>query len=109
MLVGRKSVRLLLPAGVLTVCVPFVVMTLSSPVLVPAGTISGCRAACPANGLRVSRDASLAKEMVRVARTGVLIIALATLALIVRRLATGTPPQRRAFVIGAPIDPRRIR
>ena len=100
---GRPE-RLLLAAGVVTVCVPFVVIALSSPALVPAGTISGCLAACPANGLMVfSPDTALAMEMVRIGRTGVLTIALATLALLIWRLVTGTPPRRRAFVIGAPV------
>jgi signal transduction histidine kinase len=99
---GRPE-RLLLVAGVVFVFVPFVVIMLVSPALVPAGTISGCRAACPANGFLISPDLEVATEATRIARAGVLTIALATIALIVWRFVNGTPPQRRAFLIGAPI------
>jgi signal transduction histidine kinase len=74
------------------------------PQLVGDGSISDCRLACPANGLRIaSPDPSLIVELARGIRVAVVVIALATIVLIVWRLVTGTPPRRRALAIGAPV------
>ena len=76
---------------------------LISPQLTGHGSISDCRRACPPNGLRIVSDPSLAAELARAMRVTIFIVALATAVLIVWRLATGTPPRRRALAIGAPI------
>lgn len=92
-----------MPFAAVTVLVPFIVWMLASPVLVPTGSISGCVPACPENRFLVASDFSLAMETVRLFRIGIVLSTLATTAIIVWRLVTGTPPRRRAFMIGAPI------
>ena len=42
-------------------------------------------------------------DVVRVGRTGVILVALAAVVFIVWRVMNGTPPRRRALVVGAPV------
>jgi signal transduction histidine kinase len=78
-------------------------LVLMSPQLQGDGSISDCRLACPPNGLRLVSDPSLAVELARAMRVTIVLLALATIVLIVSRLVTGTPPRRRALAIGAPV------
>jgi signal transduction histidine kinase len=69
----------------------------------PDGSISGCRALCPDNALAIGSEPSLALDLYRFDRAVIVAVALATGGLLVWRMITGTPPQRRALAIGAPI------
>jgi signal transduction histidine kinase len=95
--------RILLAAEALAVLVVPTVAYLMLPELGADGSISGCRAACPSNGLAVASEPSLASSLIKADRALIVTLALATVALLMWRLATGTPPRRRAFLIGAPI------
>ncbi|MEP6954025.1 MAG: histidine kinase [Solirubrobacteraceae bacterium] len=78
-------------------------MVVMTPQLEGDGSISACRAACPSNGLRLVSDASLVVDLGSVLRVLIVVLALATIVLIVWRLVAGTPPRRRALAIGAPV------
>src|SRR3954452_20572057 len=52
--------------GVVTIVGATVVSFFVSPVLVPAGSISGCAGACPPNALLTSPDLSLAHDLLQV-------------------------------------------
>jgi signal transduction histidine kinase len=95
-------VRLLLAAGIAG-SVFTVVIVMVAPVIGPDGSISGCLGACPENGLFVSANVALATRLNDVNRAIIVVNALATIALLGYRFATGTPPRRRALAIGAPI------
>jgi signal transduction histidine kinase len=73
------------------------------PQLGPDGSISGCRALCPDNALAIASHPTLALDLYRFDRAVVIALAGATGGLLVWRMVTGTPPQRRALAIGAPI------
>lgn len=45
----------------------------------------------------------LAVDLTRYDRSAIIAVAIATAGLLVWRMVTGTPPQRRALAIGAPI------
>src|SRR5439155_13233013 len=53
--------------------------------------------------LLVSDQPGAVKPLVDADRAAIVALALATAALLVWRFATGTPPKRRAFAIGAPV------
>jgi hypothetical protein len=95
-------VRTLLAAGIVGTGFG-VVIVMVAPVIGADGSISGCRAACPENGLFVSANVPLALRLIDVDRVIILTNAIVALALIVHRFAAGTPPRRRALAIGAPI------
>ena len=76
---------------------------LFSPQIASQSSISACKAACPENGLLVTAEPSLVLEVVRVGRVAVILVALAAIGFIVWRVVTGTPPRRRALVVGAPV------
>ncbi len=95
-------VRLVLAAGVVGTGF-IVVIVMVAPVIAPDGSISGCLAACPENGLFVSADVPLAMRLIDANRVIVVVNAIATIALLVHRFAVGTPPRRRALAIGVPI------
>jgi signal transduction histidine kinase len=80
-----------------------VVLQLISPRSGADGSISGCLAMCPANGLAISPHPSLALHLLDFVRATVIAVALGTAAVLVWRFMTGTPPRRRALAIGAPI------
>jgi signal transduction histidine kinase len=99
---GRAE-RLILGAGVVGVVVPIVVVCLLSPQISPGAAIASCGGACPANALLVSPHPGAADWFARAGGISIVVVDLATLVLIGWRFATGTPPRRRALVIGAPI------
>jgi signal transduction histidine kinase len=78
------------------------VITLAAPHLGPGFSISGCRAACPANGLDLFSPPTWLPQFSDA--LGVLLVAfpLAVACLVIWRFVTGTPPRRRAIAIGAP-------
>lgn len=103
---GRLDVvaaKVILLAALLTAVVPGIIITLLLQQVGAGGSISGCRALCPENALAITSKPSLALDLWEVFRYAVIILALATAALLIWRLMTGTPPQRRAIAIGAPI------
>jgi signal transduction histidine kinase len=93
----------LVGAGALAVVVPGIAAALLSPHIAPEGSISGCRATCPTNPLLVSAHPALALQLYEIVSWAIVAIALATAALEIWRLASGSPPRRRAFAIGTPI------
>jgi signal transduction histidine kinase len=99
---GLVTRTILLGLGV-TLGVVYIALMLSSPRVSPSFSLSGCRAACPANGLAVWSPLSWAPQLVDVGRVSVIAAAAATMCVIGWRFATGTPPRRRSLSIGAPI------
>jgi signal transduction histidine kinase len=99
---GMASKLILLAAVVVALPLDLIVIALL-PQLGPDGSISGCRGLCPDNGLVIAPHPSLAIDLYRFDRVALIAIALATGALLVWRMVTGTPPQRRALAIGTPI------
>jgi signal transduction histidine kinase len=95
--------RLILLAAVLLALVPATVIDLLLPHVNAGGSISGCRVLCPENALAVTSNPTLALHLFDIFRYAVIALALATAALLIWRFVTGTPPQRRAFAIGAPV------
>jgi signal transduction histidine kinase len=91
-------VRALLAAGIIGTAFG-VVIVMVAPVIGAEGSISGCRAACPENGLFVSANVPLALRLIDVNRVIIVTNAIVALALIVHRFAAGTPPRRRALAI----------
>ena len=78
-------------------------IVLLAPQLEGDGSISDCRGACPPNGLRLVSAPALAADLSRVIHATLVVLALATIAVILSRVFRGTPPRRRALVIGAPV------
>jgi signal transduction histidine kinase len=99
---GRLD-RLILIAGALLAVVPNSAIVLLSPSIFAGGSISACREACPGNALFVGSYPELVTRLVDIDRAAIITIALGTAALLVWRLATGSPPRRRALAIGTPI------
>ena len=99
---GRAE-RVILAVGAISSLGVFLTLVLFSPQISSQSSISSCKAACPENGLLVTAEPSLVLEIVRVGRAGVILVALAAIGLIVWRVVTGTPPRRRALVVGAPV------
>ena len=73
------------------------------PVTNAGGAISGCRQLCPRNGVAFASDPSRALDLVKPFQVVVICVAVATAALLIWRIATGTPPQRRALAIGTSV------
>jgi signal transduction histidine kinase len=67
------------------------------------GAISSCRAVCPENALAFAANPGRALDLVRPFQIAVIAVALATAGLLIWRIATGTPPQRRALAIGTSV------
>src|SRR6185437_15355159 len=67
------------------------------------GAISGCRRACPRNALGFAPDVSRAIELVKPFQIVVVGVSAATAMVLIWRIATGTPPQRRALAIGTSV------
>jgi signal transduction histidine kinase len=99
---GVAAKLILLAAVVVALPLDLVVIALL-PQLGPDGSISGCRALCPHNALAIAAQPALAGDLYKLVRVAIIAIALATGSLLVWRMITGTPPQRRALAIGAPI------
>ena len=100
---GRAE-RLILVCVVLGYTVPYLVWLVVSPdQLIPRLSLSGCRVACPHNPFAVVSTPSWYPQSVNFLRASLIAVDLATVALLVWKFVTGTPPRRRALVIGAPI------
>jgi signal transduction histidine kinase len=95
--------RGILAVIVLTVGTMYVVLALTAPKWSPAFSLSGCRSACPANGLAVWSPPSWTPQLIDATRAALASVALATIGLLIWRFVTGTPPRRRALAIGVPI------
>jgi signal transduction histidine kinase len=67
------------------------------------GAISSCRSTCPENALAFAANPGRALDLIRPFQITVIGVALATAAVLIWRMATGTPPQRRALVIGTSV------
>jgi signal transduction histidine kinase len=97
------AAKLILLVGFVAVALSGTLMVLLLPQTGAGASISGCRALCPHNALAVTSQPSLALDVFEVWRPAAIVVAFATAGLLVWRLLTGTPPQRRALAIGAPI------
>jgi signal transduction histidine kinase len=67
------------------------------------GAISGCLAACPRNALAFVPNVSRSLDLLKPFQVVVIGVSIATVALLIWRIATGTPPQRRALAIGTAV------
>jgi signal transduction histidine kinase len=76
---------------------------LTAPVYPPVGEISGCRAACPRNGLGILSAPSWIAPLFDFLPWAGVAVSLAIIGLYAWRWATANPPRRRALAIGAPI------
>jgi signal transduction histidine kinase len=109
LILAFPSGRMDRPAGALlafatvAAILPATLILLLLPQVGAGGSISSCRALCPANELAVADDPGLALDLFDWFRWAVIAVAAAIAALLLRRLVTGTPPQRRALAIGTPI------
>jgi signal transduction histidine kinase len=79
------------------------VFIVADPQAGPSFSISGCRAACPANGLAIWSTPSWLPTFNDAYRALLIAIPIATTGVLVWRLITATPPRRRALAIGGPI------
>lgn len=95
--------RVLLIVGVLVVLVSSTAIQLLLPQIGAGGSISSCRSLCPRNELAITSDPGLARDLFQGFSWAVLALAVATGALVVNRLVTGTPPRRRALAVGTPV------
>src|SRR4051794_6878645 len=95
--------KLIVVVAFVTAAVPATLIVLVLPQVGAGASISACRELCPRNGVAVTSDPDLALLMTDVYRPAAIVVALATAALLVWRLVTGTPPHRRALAIGTPI------
>jgi signal transduction histidine kinase len=78
------------------------VLNLAAPHLGPGFSISGCRTACPANGLAIWSAPTWLPQFADVLGVLLVVFPFAVACLVVWRFVTGTPPRRRAIAIGAP-------
>jgi signal transduction histidine kinase len=67
------------------------------------GAISSCRELCPKNGLAFAPDVGRAIDLLKPFQIVVIGVSIATAGLLIWRIATGTPPQRRALAIGTSV------
>jgi signal transduction histidine kinase len=95
--------RLIIAVATFAVALPATVAELVAPHFGPDGSISGCLAVCPRNGLAIWSHPAFALTLLDFSFGALIAVALATGAVIVWRFVTGTPPRRRALAIGAPI------
>jgi signal transduction histidine kinase len=80
-----------------------IVDLLVSPKYGPGYPISGCRFACPANGLAVWPSVSLGNDLNEAQGWFLIAVPIATAGVLIWRFITGTPPRRRTLAIGTPI------
>jgi signal transduction histidine kinase len=99
----RRTDLALVAASVLCVAVPNSSVAFFAPQISAVGALGACRAACPANALFVSSNATALRLLIDADRIGIILIDLAAVCLLVYRIASGTPPQRRALAIGTPV------
>ena len=97
------AAKLILLAAVVAVVIPYAAAISLVQQLGPDGSISGCRALCPDNGLAVTSNLPLAVDLTIYVRAAIIAVAIATASLLIWRMVMGTPPQRRALMIGTPI------
>ena len=95
--------KLILLVATFGAVLPAIVILLLLPQVGAGGSISGCRELCPENVLAIASDPALALDLWEIFRYVVIGVALATAALLIWRLVTGTAPQRRALAIGASV------
>jgi len=95
--------KLILLFAIVGAVVPAMIILALLPQVGAGGSISGCRALCPENALAITSRPALALDLWEVFRYAVIAVALATAALLIWRLITGTRPQRRAMAIGASV------
>jgi hypothetical protein len=74
-----------------------------SPQISGEASISGCLGACPANAALLSAEPGIARRLLGLERGAIVTIGIASFVLIVWRIARGTPPQRRALLVGGPV------
>jgi signal transduction histidine kinase len=98
-----RPAKVIVLISILVSPVPAVLNLLLSPQTGAGASISGCRLACPRNELAITSNPELAAGLLETFRFGVIFAASLTAGLLIWRLATGTPPQRRALAIGTPI------
>lgn len=79
------------------------VLQLTEPHFAPAFSISGCRVACPANGLAVWSTPSWSNALADAGAFVLIAVPIVIAGLLGWRFVNGTPPRRRALAIGAPI------
>src|SRR5829696_3814424 len=87
---GRAERVILVVAGVAVLGI-YLALVLLGPAIGTLSSIATCRSACPPNGLRIVSEPELAADVIRVGRSVILLVGLATIVLLVRRLVTGTP------------------
>ncbi|MFL5674098.1 MAG: sensor histidine kinase [Chloroflexota bacterium] len=92
-----------LAISILVSPLPSVLNLLVQPQTGAGASISGCLTVCPKNELAITSNPELAATLLESFRYGVIFASMLTAGLLIWRLATGTPPQRRARVIGTPI------
>jgi len=95
--------KVILAISILVSPLPSVVNQLLSPQTGAGASISGCLEACPRNEFAVTSNPELAADLLDAFRFGVILASSLTAGLLVWRVVTGTPPQRRALAIGTPI------
>jgi len=98
-----RPAKVILVISILASPVPAVLNLLLSPQTGAGASISGCLAACPRNELAITSNPELAASLLQVFRFGAIFASTLTAGLLIWRIATATPPQRRALAIGAPI------
>jgi signal transduction histidine kinase len=98
-----RPAKVILVISILASPVPSVVYQLLTPQAAAGASISGCRLACPSNEFAVTSSPALAADLLDVFRYGVIFASSITAGLLIWRLVRGTPPQRRAMAVGAPI------
>src|SRR5215213_9586943 len=98
-----RPAKVILVISILVSPLPAVANQLLSPQAGAGASISGCRQACPSNEFAVTSNPELAADMLEAFRFGVIFASGLTAGLLIWRFVKGTPPQRRALVIGTPI------
>ena len=73
------------------------------PTASPGGSISQCLSECPHNGIAFAPDPGRAADLSDPLNYSLIAVAAAMGVLLIWRIATGTPPQRRALLIGTPV------
>ena len=97
------AAKVTLAVSVIFSVVATAVFILTDPQAGPSFSISGCRAACPVNGLAIWSTPAWLPTFNDVYGALLIAIPIATAGVLVWRFITGTPPRRRALSIGAPI------
>ena len=94
---GRAE-RLIVAGFVLYFVLEFTPWLFFSPVVVGSQPLAGCNQACPANGLMIADRPSLAAPFGVATAWAAILLATATIALLVYRVVTASRPRRRALL-----------